>query len=285
MIKCQGKNVFSSHIYFSTFICLFQVLTKNILFDIIEKMNFWGVYVMSSADERFLRTKMLFGEEAMQKLASSSVIVFGIGGVGGNIAESLVRSGIGSITLVDNDTVDISNINRQIFATEDCVGMAKTKSAYKRLKNINPKCDIKLINMFYQPETADKIDFSEYDYIADAIDTVSGKLAIIENACKTGTPVISSMGTGNKTNPSMLAVSDIYKTKICPLARIMRRELKKRGIKKLKVVYSTEEAHSKISIDNGKGRPIPASCAFVPASAGLLIASEIVKDLIQNEKK
>ena len=226
----------------------------------------------------FLRTEMLFGSTAMEKLKKSSVLIFGIGGVGGHCAEAIVRSGIGSITLVDKDTVDITNVNRQIFATLDTVGMDKTDAAYKRLKSINPDCDIKIQKLFYLPETANEIDFSKYDYVVDAVDTVTAKIEIAVNAKENNVPLISSMGTGNKLNPAELKVADLYKTEVCPLARIIRRELKKRGVEKLKVVYSEEKPYVNKTSEDGK--PVPASNAFVPATAGLIIASEVIKDLI-----
>ncbi len=235
-------------------------------------------------DYEFSRTELLIGHEAMKRLASSRVAIFGIGGVGGYTAEALARSGIGTIDLIDNDKVSLTNLNRQIFATHSTIGKDKTDVAKNRLLDINPKIIINTYNTFYLPNTSDKFDFSKYDYVVDAIDTVGGKLELIEQAYKTGTPIISSMGAGNKMNPTMFEVSDIYKTSVCPLARVIRHELKKRKIPKLKVVYSKE---SPIKIDlknfdsNNMGvKRFPGSNAFVPAVAGLITASEVVKDLI-----
>ena len=216
---------------------------------------------------------MLFGKKAMQKLASARVAVFGIGGVGGFTVEALARSGVGAIDLIDDDKVSLTNINRQIIATLETVGNYKVDVATERIRQINPDCAVTTHKIFYLPETACEIDFKNYDYIVDAIDTVAGKLS-----------VISCMGTGNKTDPTAFEVSDIYKTSVCPLARVMRRELKKRGIDSLKVVYSREEP-LKPREQNGEEisakREIPASCAFVPSVAGLIIASEVIKDLIK----
>lgn len=228
-------------------------------------------------ENMFLRTEALFGAEAMKRLKNSSVIVFGIGGVGGHTAEALVRSGIGKITLVDKDVFDETNLNRQIFSTADVIGKSKTEIAVKRLKNINPDCEIEGKDMFYLPKTSHLIDMTQYDYAVDAIDTVTGKLEIIINAKKAGIPVISSMGTGNKLDPQRLKITDIYKTDICPLARVMRRELKKRGVEALTVVYSDEKPYSKAFDKDGK--PLTASNAFVPAAAGILMASHVVYSL------
>lgn len=229
--------------------------------------------------EQFERTELLFGSDAMETLKNSRVAVFGIGGVGGHTAEALVRSGIGAIDLIDNDEVSINNINRQIFATVSTVGQLKTESAKKRLLDINPDCKITVHNIFFMPETSDTIDFSQYDYVVDAIDTVTGKTEIIMRAEKAGIPVISSMGAGNKLDPTAFEVSDIYKTSVCPLARTMRHEMKKRGIKKLKVVYSKEQPFIPPERLSESGKRIPASNAFVPSVAGLIIAGEVIKDL------
>lgn len=226
-------------------------------------------------DGRFSRTENLFGKEAMEKLAAARVAVFGIGGVGGYVVEALARSGVGAIDLVDSDRVCLSNINRQIIATQKTVGRYKVDVAAERVAEINPDCKVSVHKTFYLPETQDKFDFTDYDYIVDAIDTVTGKLAIIENAKKSGTPVISSMGAGNKTDPTAFKVADIFETSVCPLAKVMRRELKKRGIERLKVVYSTEEPKK----PTGGERGAPASCAFVPSVVGLIIAGEVIKDL------
>lgn len=230
--------------------------------------------------EIFSRTKLLLGEESMEKLKNSRVAVFGIGGVGGYVAEALVRSGIGVIDLIDNDTVSASNINRQIFALQSTIGELKVEVAKRRLLDINPDVKIRTHNIFYLPETAKQFNFEEYDYIIDAVDTVSAKIDIISNAKLKGVSVISSMGAGNKLDASRFEITDIYKTSVCPLARVMRRELKQRGIDSLKVVYSKEEpkkTEEKLVGENGKS--IPGSIAFVPSVAGLLIAGEVIADL------
>lgn len=239
--------------------------------------------------DKFIRTEMLLGHKAMEKLASSRVAVFGIGGVGGYIAEALVRSGIGAIDLIDNDRFTISNLNRQLFATTKYINCYKVDAAEERLKDINPNIKIKTFKTFYLPETANIFNFKEYDYIADAIDTISGKIELILRAEASNTKIISSMGTGNKLNPTAFEVADIYETSVCPLARVMRRELKKRGIKKLKVVYSKEEVLTPLHLqcenteisENIPKRQIPGSISFVPSVAGLIIAGEIIKDLIK----
>ena len=220
------------------------------------------------------RTQLLFGKEAIEKLAAARVAVFGIGGVGGYTVEALVRSGVGAIDLIDSDKVCLTNLNRQIIATQKNIGRYKVEVAAERIAEINPDCKVAAHKIFYLPETQNRFDFTDYDYIVDAIDTVTGKLAIIENAKKSGTPVISSMGAGNKTDPTAFRVADIYQTSVCPLAKVMRRELKKRGIEKLKAVYSTEEP---LKPDGGAG--VPASCAFVPSVVVLIIALEVIKDL------
>ncbi len=232
---------------------------------------------------QFSRTEMLFGKKAMQKLASARVAVFGIGGVGGYVVEALARSGVGALDLIDNDTVGLTNINRQIIATLETVGKYKVDIAAQRVKEINPDCAITAHKIFYLPETACEIDFINYDYVVDAIDTVAGKLAIIEKAHNCDVRVISCMGTGNKTDPTAFRVADINQTSVCPLARVMRRELKKRGITALKVVYSREEPLKPLenSGEASQRREIPASCAFVPSVAGLIIAGEVIKDLIK----
>lgn len=232
---------------------------------------------------QFSRTEMLFGKKAMQKLASARVAVFGIGGVGGYVVEALARSGVGALDLIDNDTVSLTNINRQIIATLETVGKYKVDIAAQRVNEINPDCVVNTHNIFYLPQNADALDFSQYDYVVDAIDTVAGKLAIIEKAYNCGVRVISCMGTGNKTDPTAFRVADINQTSVCPLARVMRRELKKRGITALKVVYSREEPLKPLenSGEASQRREIPASCAFVPSVAGLIIAGEVIKDLIK----
>lgn len=229
----------------------------------------------------FYRTEMLLGKDSLETLKNSRVAVFGLGGVGGYVAEALVRSGLGAIDLIDSDTIDITNLNRQIFATQNTVGANKTDAAEKRLLEINPNLKIKKHNTFFLPENSDEFDFKKYDYIVDAIDTVTAKIELVMKSNENGVPIISSMGTGNKLNAYLLEVSDIYKTSVCPLARVMRYELKKRGIKKLKVVYSKEEAIKTGIVDPENGKAIPASCIFVPAAAGLIIAGEVVKDLIK----
>lgn len=235
-------------------------------------------------DGRFSRTERLIGSDAMARLNSATVAVFGVGGVGSYIAEALARSGVGHIELIDSDDVDITNLNRQIEAVEDTVGKPKAEAMKQRILQISPQCDVTVKQCFFLPENSDEFDFSRYDYVADAVDTVTAKIELVMKAQHDGVPVISCMGTGNKLSPAMLEVSDIYKTSVCPLARVMRQELKKRGVKKLKVVYSKEEPIRPISDENNEHRrSIPASAVFVPASAGLLIASEIVKDIIAAE--
>lgn len=224
-------------------------------------------------DERFSRTARVIGEAALSKLSESSVIVFGLGGVGGAAVESLVRAGIGRIGIVDKDTVDITNINRQIIATDKTVGMNKTDAMEERILSINPNVKIDKYNLFYLPETADEINLSDYDFVVDCIDNVTAKLELICRAKKAGVPVISSMGTGNKLHPEMLEISDIGKTSVCPLARVMRRELKNRGIGKLPVVYSKEEP---VKTDSS----VPGSTSFVPPVAGYLITSYVINQLI-----
>ena len=233
--------------------------------------------------EQFLRTEMLLGSAAVAQLRKSRVAVFGIGGVGGYTVEALARSGIGQIDVIDNDCVSLSNLNRQILATHSTLGMPKVEAAKRRILDINPGCTVRTHAVFYTPETADLFDFTQYDYIVDAIDTVTGKLALVERACAAGTPIICCMGTGNKLDASAFEVSDISKTSMCPLARVMRKELGKRGIRHLKVVYSKEEALTPTGWEEeaaaiGK-RQIPGSVAFVPGAAGLILAGEVIKDL------
>lgn len=234
-------------------------------------------------NEQFFRTEMLLGSEAMEKLRNARVAVFGLGGVGGYTVEALARAGIGGLDLIDNDTVSVSNLNRQILATHSTVGLPKTEAAKRRVLDINPNCKVTLYQMFYTPETADGFDFSQYDYIVDAIDTVTGKLCLVERAKAADTPIICCMGTGNKLDASGFQVADISKTTMCPLARVMRKELGKRGIKHLKVVYSREEAMTPTGWEEeaaalGK-RQIPGSVSFVPGAAGLLLAGEVIKDI------
>lgn len=232
--------------------------------------------------EQFSRTALLYGEEGLNKLSAARVAVFGIGGVGGYVAEALARSGVGRLDLIDSDMVSVSNINRQIIATHKTVGRYKTEVMAERIGEINPDATVSAINIFYTPENSGEFDFSQYDYIVDAIDTVTSKLELIVNADRAGTPIISAMGAGNKKNAAAFEVADIYKTTVCPLARVMRRELKKRGIKALKVVYSKEPpAEAEKSPEEGlfSRRSVPGSTAFCPSVAGLIIAGEVVNDL------
>ena len=234
--------------------------------------------------ERFERTEMLFGEEAVSKLQNSRVAVFGIGGVGGHCAEALVRSGIGAIDLIDNDTVSVSNINRQIVALDSTVGRYKVDVAKERFLDISPSTVINTYKTFYLPETSSLFNFGNYDYVVDAIDTVSGKIQLIMQAEEASVPIISCMGTGNKMDPTMLEIEDIYKTSVCPLARVMRNELKKRGVRRLKVLYSKEPPlipHFQPRSSSDVRRSTPASNSFVPACAGLIIASHVIKELIK----
>lgn len=228
---------------------------------------------------QFSRTELIFGKEGMEKLAVARVAVFGIGGVGGFAVEALARSGVGTLDIIDSDTVDISNLNRQIIATHSTVGMYKTDAAKQRLLDINPDLTVNAHKVFYTPETAGMFDFSQYDYIIDAIDTVTGKIELVVNADKCGTPIISSMGAGNKLDPTRFKVADIYSTSVCPLARVMRYELKKRGIRRLKVVYSDEKPITLPNAEKVNGKTIPGSTAFVPSVVGLIIAGEVIKQL------
>lgn len=233
-------------------------------------------------NEIFSRTAMLLGEDALKKLENSRVAVFGVGGVGGYCVEALARSGVGSIDIIDNDEVSLSNINRQIIATVDTVGRKKVEVAKERILSINPKARVTAFDLFFLPENADEFNFENYDYIVDAIDTVSGKIALVEQAKKFNIPIISSMGAGNKLNPEMFEVADIFETSVCPLARVMRGELKKRGISELKVVYSKEKALKPvIRSETITKRQIPGSVAFVPSVAGLIIAGEVIKDITE----
>lgn len=236
---------------------------------------------------RFDRTKRLLGADAMEKLKNSRVAVFGIGGVGGHAADALVRSGIGEIDIIDSDEVAESNINRQLIATTKTVGRKKVDVMKEHLMEINPKVQVHAHCCFFLPETKEQFDFSKYDYVIDAVDTVTAKLALVEACKETDTPIISSMGAGNKLDPTAFEVADIYKTSVCPLAKVMRRELKKRNIKHLKVVYSKEEPLEPIedvefeSDEVRKRRATPGSIAFVPSVAGLILAGEVIKDLSQ----
>lgn len=245
---------------------------------------------------QFSRTELLYGNDAMEKLAQARVAVFGVGGVGGYTVEALIRSGIGAIDLIDDDKVCLTNINRQIYATRKTVGKYKVDVAAERIAEINPDAVVRTYKTFYMPETSSQFDFTQYDYIVDAIDTVKGKIELVMNAAKAGTPIISSMGAGNKIDPSAFEVSDIFKTSVCPLARVMRAELKKRGIKKLKVVYSKEKPIAPVddmaiscrtncicppgtARKCTQRRQVPGSTAFVPSVVGLIIAGEIINDL------
>lgn len=233
---------------------------------------------------RFQRTKTLIGEDKFNKLTDSKVIVFGIGGVGSYVVEALARAGVGTIALVDKDVVDETNINRQLIALTSTIGKYKTEIATDRIKDINPDCKVITYPMFYLPETANQINLLEYDYIVDAIDNVTAKIHLVEEAKKNNIPIISSMGTGNKLNPTGFMVADIYETSVCPLAKVMRKELRSRGVKDLKVVYSKEEpVHPGFSVETetliASRRPAPQSISFVPPVAGLIIASEVVKDI------
>lgn len=245
---------------------------------------------------QFSRTELIFGRDAMEKLAASRVAVFGIGGVGGYTVEALVRSGVGAVDLIDDDKVCLTNINRQLYATRKTVGRHKVDVAAERIAEINPDAVVRTYKTFYTPETAEQFDFTEYDYIVDAIDTVTGKIELVLNAKAAGTPIISSMGAGNKIDPTAFEVTDIYKTSVCPLARVMRYELKKRGVDSLKVVYSKEKpippvddmaisCRTNCICPPGTARKcthrnqVPGSNAFVPSVAGLIIAGEVIKDL------
>lgn len=236
------------------------------------------------SENMFLRTEMLIGKEAIEKLKNSKVALFGVGGVGSYVCEALVRSNVGSIDLFDGDIVDVTNINRQVIADTTNIGQVKVEVAKKRILNINPNIKVEANYCFFSQENADTYDFSNYDYVIDAIDTISSKILIIQKSIAAGIPVISSMGTGNKLNPTDFAVSDIYKTSYCPLAKVMRKELKKRGIKKLKVVYSKEKPLYKPINHKNNSKPINASISFVPSVAGFIIASEVIKDIISKKR-
>lgn len=250
---------------------------------------------------QFSRTQLIFGIEAMEKLSQSCVAIFGVGGVGGYTIEALARSGVGAIDLIDDDRICLTNLNRQLLSTRDTVGQYKVDVAEKRIRSINPDCKVITHKTFYMPDTKDLFDFTEYDYIVDAIDTVKGKLELVMNAKAAGTPIISSMGAGNKVNAAAFEVADIYETSVCPLARVMRYECRKRGIDSLKVVYSKEKPIRPLedmSISCRKHcicppgtarkctqrRDIPGSTAFVPSAAGLIIAGEVIKDLIEFDR-
>ena len=233
----------------------------------------------------FSRTELLLGADGMDKLKKARVAVFGIGGVGGYAVEALARSGVGALDLIDDDVISLTNINRQIIALHSTLGMPKAEAAAARVRDINPECAVTVHRVFYTPQTAEQFDFSQYDYIIDAIDTVTAKLDLAVKAQQAGVPLISSMGAGNKLDPTAFEVADIYETSVCPLARVMRKELRKRGVEQLKVVYSKEDAltpQGEIGDENTahKKRATPGSAAFVPSAAGLIIAGEVVKDLV-----
>ncbi len=231
--------------------------------------------------DRFSRTRLLLGEDGVEKLRNSSVAVFGVGGVGGYAAEALARTGVGALMLVDNDVVSLTNINRQLIALDSTVGQKKVEALKSRLLDINPELNIITREEFFLPENSETFDFTGFDYIIDAIDTVSGKIELVMKAKREGTAIICSMGAGNKLDPTAFEVSDIFKTSVCPLARVMRTELRKRGVKKLKVVYSKEKARKPLeSEEESSKRRTPGSLAFVPSVAGLIIASEVVKDIV-----
>lgn len=240
-------------------------------------------------DDRFSRTQLLLGDEAMRKLANARVIVFGVGGVGGYVVEALARSGLGALDLVDDDTVSLTNINRQIIATESALGQSKVDAMARRVADINPTCKVTTHACFYLPSTADSFDFTRYDYVIDAVDTVTAKLSLIAAAKEAGVPIICSMGAANKLDPTAFRVDDISRTSICPLARIIRKEARKRGLGHFKVVYSTEPALTPSLPENWReeqregssARSLPGSVAWVPPAAGLALAAEVVKDLIR----
>lgn len=233
---------------------------------------------------QFARTELLIGKEGSRRLAKARVAVFGIGGVGGYAVEALARSGIGTLDLIDHDKVSVTNLNRQIFALHSTLGKYKVDVARERILDINPMAQVNVYKVFYMPDTAGQFAFAKYDYIVDAIDTITGKIALAEQAQAAGTPIISSMGAGNKMDPSAFQAADLYETSVCPLAKVMRRELKKRGIQKLKVVYSKEQPLQPLVTDlcedGGQKKPVPGSNAFVPSAAGLVLAGEVVKDLL-----
>lgn len=235
--------------------------------------------------EPFSRTALLLGQESMEKLKKAKVAVFGLGGVGGYVVEALARSGVGALELIDHDTISLTNINRQLLATHATVGRYKAEVARERVLDINPEINAIVRKTFFGPDTAEQFDFSQYDYVVDAIDTVTGKLALVTAAQGVGTPILSSMGTGNKLDPTKFQIADITKTSVCPLARIMRKECAKRGIRHLKVLFSTEDPIAPLEetteeLPEGR-RALPGSVAFVPSVAGLIIAGEVIQDLIK----
>lgn len=233
-------------------------------------------------DDLFARTRLLLGQDGLDRLAAARVAVFGVGGVGGYVVEALARSGVGALDLIDSDTVDATNLNRQIIATVDAIGRSKVEVAAERVASINPSCVVRAHQCFFLSETAGQFDFAAFDYVVDAVDTVSAKIALVEAAFAAGVPIVSSMGAGNKLDPTAFRVADIYETSVDPLARVMRRELRRRGIPSLKVVYSTElplvPADDDMAVKDGT-RPAPGSVAFVPSVAGLILGGEVVKDL------
>ena len=229
---------------------------------------------IQGAEDRFQRTRMLIGDEALTRLQDSKILVFGVGGVGGYVCEALARAGVGRIDVVDKDVIDITNINRQIIATTDTVGLPKVEVCKARMASINPEIRCEAKKLFFLPETSAEFDFTQYDYIVDAVDNVTAKIAIICKAKEAGTPIISSMGTGNKLDPMAFRIADIEKTKVCPLAKVVRKELRNRGIRGVKVLYSEEEPRK-------SGNRTPASISFVPSAAGLIIAGEVIRDLIR----
>ena len=239
-------------------------------------------------ETQFSRTAFLLGDDAVARLARKRVAVFGIGGVGGYAVEALARCGVGSLDLIDSDRVSLSNINRQIIALHSTVGQFKVDAAAARVHDINPAAVVRVYRCFYLPETASQFDFSQYDYVIDAIDTVKGKIGIIMQAKEAGVPVISAMGAGNKLDPTAFRAADIYETKVCPLARVMRTEMRKRGVKSLRVVYSEELPRSPQTVEYGKGaarRPVPGSAAFVPSAMGLILAGEVIRALAEVHEK
>lgn len=234
--------------------------------------------------EQFSRTALLLGEKKIDLLNQSRVAVFGVGGVGGFTVEALARAGVGHLELIDNDKVVMTNINRQIIATHSTIGMDKVEVAKRRILDINPSAEVVIHKTFFLPETASEFDFTKYDYVVDAIDTVTGKIGLVMKAQEAGVPIISCMGAGNKLDPTAFEVADIYKTSVCPLAKVMRHELKKRGVKKLKVVYSKEVAMTPAASDEISGKRVtPGSVSFVPSVAGLILAGEVIKDLCKTE--
>ncbi len=236
-------------------------------------------------EHAFSRTELLIGEEGLRKLKESRVAVFGLGGVGGYAVEALARAGVGALDLIDHDKVSITNLNRQIFATTQTLGLLKTEVAKERILSIDPACIVRTFPIFFSPKVEDGFDFREYDYIIDAIDTVTGKLALVKKAALCNTPIISSMGAGNKLDPTKFEVADLSKTSVCPLARVMRRELKKVGIEHLKVVYSKEEPLRPNAKEEEGKKPTPGSVSFVPSVAGLILAGEVIKDLIKTKSE